>query len=91
MKAKAISIHSSRGGTGKTIIAINLAMDMTLNRGEESAFVRNHKHEINSELGKKYFLSTATPAPKTIHIGKINMIILALLYLPKRIGFSINL
>ena len=28
MKAKAISIHSSRGGTGKTVIASNLAMIM---------------------------------------------------------------
>ena len=28
MKAKAISIHSSRGGTGKTVIATNLAMIM---------------------------------------------------------------
>src|SRR4030066_1575754 len=38
MKAKAISIHSSRGGTGKTIIAINLAMIMA-NKGVNVALL----------------------------------------------------
>lgn len=35
-------------------VAIKLDMDMSMNRGGESAFVRNHKYEINSELGNLY-------------------------------------
>jgi len=38
----------------KNKVSISLKMDLSMNKGNESAFVRNHKADINSELGNLY-------------------------------------
>jgi hypothetical protein len=35
-------------------VSISLNMDLSMNKGNESAFVRNHKADVNSELGNLY-------------------------------------
>lgn len=35
-------------------VSISLNMDLSMNKGNESAFVRNHKADVNSELGALY-------------------------------------